>query len=140
MSPAFLSGHGIIAAVTKMTEDINNSNLMRASLKTNLDIRLSSKMEIHLYRVISEIVHNAIKHARASKLTLQIIKTDRSIIISVQDNGKGFDIEKRKTDSGLGLKNITNRIKLMKGSLALKSDPEQGTSYRIEIPYEEQDY
>jgi two-component system NarL family sensor kinase len=87
-----------------------------------------------LFRVIEEIINNAAKHARASKLIIQLLYHTDQLHITIEDNGIGFDITENY--SGMGLHNIRNRIELLQGYLNLSAQKDKGTTYTIEIPYE----
>jgi signal transduction histidine kinase len=90
---------------------------------------------IHLYRMVQEIVNNAIKHSGASLLKIELFPKQDKLIIIIADNGKGFDSETIKKEStGFGLKNILSRVDILKGDLYLAAQPGKGTTYTIEIP------
>ncbi len=86
-----------------------------------------------LYRVIEEIINNAVKHSGGQELFIQLMYHQDQLHITIEDNGKGFDPQKRY--AGMGLQNIKSRIDMLKGYLNLSSDKENGTTYTLEIPY-----
>jgi signal transduction histidine kinase len=94
------------------------------------DAQLSSKQAINLYRIIQEIVNNAIKHAKARNISVSISQIGNGLQIKISDNGIGFDYESNKKKS-FGLTNIQNRIKELYGSLQVESKKEKGTNYSI---------
>jgi hypothetical protein len=97
--------------------------------------RLPEPTEISLYRILLELINNVIKHAAASRLTIQLIRHPKYINIVVEDNGTGFDrsftAEKNK---GTGLNNIRSRVDYLKGSMEIDSGKGTGTTVMIEIP------
>jgi len=95
--------------------------------------QLDSATEIIIYRIIQELVYNALKHAEASQIMVQLVKGDDWITLSVEDNGKGFDVNKLKTAAGAGWSNISSRLDYLKGKIDLKSQQDMGTSVNIEI-------
>lgn len=96
---------------------------------------LPKEKAINMYRIVQEIIHNTIKHANASILTLQMnIKENKLLLIS-EDNGKGFDyLHASKENAGLGLRNLVSRTEVMGGNLYIESKTGKGTIYTIEIP------
>ena len=85
-----------------------------------------------MYNIISELVTNAIKHANATNIKVNLIKIKSNILLSVSDNGKG--LETNKNGYGYGLKNVTSRTELLNGNLSIISDKKTGTQIQIEIP------
>ncbi|MNE69036.1 Sensor histidine kinase ComP [compost metagenome] len=88
---------------------------------------------VHIYRIVQELLTNAIKHGKAKNILVQLIQEGDTILITVDDNGKGFDTGKMSNVTGIGLKNIQNRVDFLKGKLSIDSDPGNGTSVNIEI-------
>lgn len=117
--------------------------LRRQAIASTLDIRfthasvpedLSELLMINVYRIVQELVHNVIKHAQAGQLTLDLEGTAEGLVLTVEDDGKGFEIE--IITAGLGLRNIHSRVHLLKGKIEVQSAPNEGTSYYIFIPIE----
>lgn len=92
---------------------------------------LNSKAKINIYRCVQEIIFNALKYSESSEIRIEFHSTNDSLKIIVADNGKGFKVSGVK--KGLGLKNISSRIKDMNGKLKLNSDA-AGTCYTFSIP------
>jgi two-component system sensor histidine kinase NreB len=91
-----------------------------------------------LYRVGQEAIKNAAKHAETKRVIARLITTDRALVLSVTDYGRGFDpaaVERRPT--GLGLKIMHERLRLVGGSLAIRSIPGRGTRLRAWVPFGE---
>jgi signal transduction histidine kinase len=97
-------------------------------------------MKIHIYRIIQEGLNNIIKHADANLVILKVKKSNKAINISIQDDGKGFDYKKYKTDhnqsKGLGLVNIAEQVKILNGNLNINTALKKGTRLLITIPKE----
>ena len=104
---------------------------MHVSLEMNDDIRLTSDKEIHIYRIIQELLNNCRKHANAETVLVQIIKGDEISII-YEDDGIGFNVDQRS--AGSGLKNIRNRVKCLDGTITIDSKLDEGTFINIELP------
>ena len=97
--------------------------------------QLPPETEVNLYRIIQEVVHNVIKHAKATTLDLSItVKGDR-LALAARDNGCGFDFEKTlSSHPGLGLKNLMSRVEVMHGDFRIQTSPGKGVQYLFTIP------
>lgn len=84
-----------------------------------------------IYRIIQELVHNIVKHANATHAIVQGVMNEDRFTITVEDNGKGFDISSGK--SGMGLKNVASRVKSLCGDFQVESAPGKGTTVYIEF-------
>ena len=96
--------------------------------------QLEGFTKINLYRVLQESLQNCIKHSGATMVYIAFDVEDHNIVITVQDNGKGFDTSRSK--KGIGHKNIESRVKKINGKWHLKSAPGIGTTVSLEIPLE----
>ena len=96
------------------------------------DVQLSSKQAINLYRILQEIVNNAIKHANAKDISVSISQIENELQIKISDNGIGFDYESKKKIS-FGLTNIQNRVQEVNGRLQVESNQTKGTNYSITV-------
>jgi signal transduction histidine kinase len=99
------------------------------------DRLLQEEKQVHLFRIIQELVHNAIKHSGASHMAMRMEFKESTLVLTVEDNGKGFNSNQVfKQSTGLGLRNISSRVELLGGQIFLDSVPEKGTKYIIDIP------
>jgi len=96
--------------------------------------RLDSKLEVMIYRSIHELVNNALKHAGASQIMVQIIQEPGRIAFTVQDDGCGFD-PSTETE-GMGLQNIRTRVASYNGLLDISSKAGEGTEINVELKVE----
>lgn len=96
------------------------------------NIQLSSKQAINIFRVLQEIVNNALKHSNSSQILVTINQNQSNLEMEIQDNGVGFNFEEKKKKS-FGLTNIQNRLQEIKGTLKVHSEQESGTNYLITI-------
>ena len=102
------------------------------------DLRLDSDIEIALYRLIQEGLNNVKKHADATDATIRLVASFPNIILRIEDNGKGFDAEKRLAsainEKRMGLRSMEERVALLGGKMRIESRPMQGTKIFIEAP------
>jgi len=89
--------------------------------------------KIHLFRIVQELLANAMQHARSSKITLEISFDSTHLFLKYNDNGQGFD-KNALNGQGSGLDNIIERVKILDGSVELDTRPGFGTDYSITIP------
>jgi two-component system, NarL family, sensor kinase len=94
---------------------------------------LDSTTEVFIYRIVQELVNNAIRHACASSILVQLTyNTDRTGI-TVEDNGKGFNEKILQNNKGSGMSNINYRVQYLNGTSDIISSPGNGTSINIEL-------
>jgi signal transduction histidine kinase len=102
-----------------------------------LEKRMEPSTEIVVYRIVQELLNNAVKHSDAVNILVQVMRHDNNLSITVEDNGKGFDEKEIETARGAGLKNIQSRVDYLKGQLDMKSTPGKGTSVHIDCIVED---
>ena len=95
-------------------------------------IVLSSSQALNLFRVIQEAINNIQKHSQATKITIDVFLKNAKINFKIIDNGKGFSLSQKKTES-YGIENMQNRIAEMDGKFLLKSKPNIGTEINISV-------
>ena len=94
------------------------------------EARLSEKMEIMIYRCIHELVNNALKHAKANHINVQLVQEADRLSFTVQDDGIGFD--QSQTTEGMGLQNVRQRVTAFQGEIHIYSSG-QGTEIHVEL-------
>lgn len=136
LSPGILKDISLEAAIQDVVEQINNSGKLyicfrkRNYLKT--DKTIDEGIRLTILRIAQEQLNNIVKHAEAAEVTVQLFITKSKIVLSIKDDGKGFDVE--NTKRGLGLHNIFNRTEYYQGVVHLESEPGKGSLLKIEIP------
>jgi signal transduction histidine kinase len=133
--PQALGRKGLVVAVDEFISELNEKRPMQVVFNYSGDLAIPPTQGIHLYRIIHEVIHNADKHAGASAMKISLDVKNEKLILSLQDNGCGFDAKDLVTvQKGLGLKNIMSRVETLKGNIYIDSEPQKGTGYTIEIP------
>jgi two-component system NarL family sensor kinase len=135
MMPDTLKKFGISEAIDTYCRSMELNNV-----KTNIifqffghETRFSDVFELAVYRIAQELIVNAIKHAEATMITVQLVFDENRVCLSVNDNGKGFDIEATKCSHGSGLKNIQCRVETFGGRYEVSSDIGVGSETVIEF-------
>ena len=135
LAPPALTAKGFSAALQELIDQVNETGYM----KVNLDIygfngSFDSLIENTLYRAIQELISNALKHAKAENVDIQLIKNESEITLMVEDDGIGFEVNKVIHTPGGGLDNINSRVENLKGKFFIDSKPDRGTIATIVIP------
>jgi signal transduction histidine kinase len=99
-------------------------------------IKLKEQKKLIIFRIIQESLQNIIKHSKATCTEIKFNYEKERLIISISDNGQGFDASLPEYKNGLGLQNIFNRARLIGGSASIESTPRSGTIITIISPYE----
>ncbi|MFK8060190.1 MAG: sensor histidine kinase [Polaribacter sp.] len=95
---------------------------------------LNPNQEVNIFRIVQECISNIIKHANADSAKITLLNKENEIIISIKDNGVGFDFSEKYNDfKSLGLKTIKERVKFLKGTLKVDSIKNQGTTFTIQF-------
>jgi signal transduction histidine kinase len=130
--PAGLSKIGLPEAVKGHLDKIGDSHSLTVSFQAHgFGERLPEAVEISLYRILLELINNVIKHAGASRLSIQMIRYPTYVNVMVEDNGKGLDPLPAR---GMGLNNIYSRVGYLKGTIDVDAHKGTGTSVVIEVP------
>ncbi|WP_423127764.1 sensor histidine kinase [Gaoshiqia sp. Z1-71] len=142
LSPHVLDNFGLLRALRSFSNKINATKAIRIKLDSNLgDERFDTNVEVVLYRVVCELINNTIKHARAKKIEISLIKVEKNLTIVYKDNGKGFNPNKllsQTANEGMGFSNIFSRINSLKGEINVESGPGMGTIVVIKVKTEDE--
>ena len=133
ISPHVLEKHGLITALNNLLAPLMANEKYEISFSSGFDERLDPKIELAVYRCITELITNTLKHAEATKISLDIGRKDGKLAICYTDNGKGFTASSGKR-VGQGIPNITNRVESFGGTLLVVSSPNAGISVDIKMP------
>ncbi len=135
LMPNTLLRKGLKNAIVEFIDNSQDAYKLPVKFICEQDLQLEQDKEINLYRIVQEITHNTLKHAKASMLIIKISIQDDRLFLMTADNGTGFDyFSKIRDNSGLGLRNLQSRTEVMGGEFNCVSTPEKGTAYTIENP------
>lgn len=136
MIPNALLKSGLVAAVRDLVQRTDNARLKMNLIIHGLNERMHENIESVSFRVLQELINNIMKHAQATEVTIQLIREGAEFTIMIEDNGKGFDVQKIKKEGGIGLKNIESRVAYLNGRIDYDSQPGRGTTVTVDIPVE----
>ncbi len=137
LRPMVLDDLGLIPAIKKYTEQYQKEYNIYVNITIfGQERRLDSSLEVALFRIIQESLTNIKKHAEAKQAVIKIEFLENKIIVSVKDDGKGFDLKSHveKQNSGFGLLGMKERLQLLKGTLKIKTAPGKGTEIILSVP------
>jgi signal transduction histidine kinase len=133
--PSSLLRKGLFSSIEEFLRSIDNTGGAKINFNNNCNSNVADEVSIHIYRVIKEVLHNGIKHANASEITLECKEDKNWLTVHYYDNGKGFEFEKAlATSTGFGLRNLKSRVEIVRGSLVAQSKPGKGTAFLFKFP------
>lgn len=138
MKPEALMKFGLVAAVEDLCDEINfNKKLHITFQHFGLQILKQDDTALQVYRIIQELLNNIIKHAKATEALVQLIQQEEKLLITIEDNGRGFDPTKNR-GNGQGLQNIESRVKYLNAKITWDSVIDQGTTVSIVVELNKQ--
>lgn len=132
LMPVALEGKGLVQAIREHIEVWQDNEGILVDFQTKNDIKIASELEYALFRIIQEACSNIARHSQATKVVIRLEQTQNKLLLSIKDNGIGFN--KSKSTRGIGLLSMSERLEPFEGKLAIETKPNQGTKLVIEIP------
>jgi len=139
LRPVILETQGLIPALGSYAQRLREAEGLNVVLRVEGEFgRLSHNAEVAIFSVVQEAINNAKKHAKASRIDIEVTPTDDSLTVVIRDNGVGFDVGKvagRYDERGsLGMLNMKERAAIVNGTLSISSQPGQGTAITLHLP------
>jgi signal transduction histidine kinase len=126
---------GIAAAMRGFCQEFGEQQKVEVDFQSHdLPSPVPPDTALCLFRVLQEAVHNSVKHSGVRHIEVRLWGTSEEIHLSVKDSGTGFDREAAKESRGLGLISMEERVKLVKGTLSINSQPKGGTTIHARVP------
>jgi PAS domain S-box-containing protein len=126
---------GIAAAMRGFCQEFEKQQKVEIDFKAHdLPSPLSPDISLCLFRVLQESLHNAAKHSGVWRFEVQLWGMSGDIHLTVRDSGAGFDQKAAKESRGLGLISMEERLKLLKGTFSIESQPKRGTTIHARVP------
>ena len=139
LSPRTLNSFGLVAALQNFIDNLNITQKLFIEFTFNSKNRFDRNVEIVLFRIITELLNNTIKHSNATNSIIKLILDEEKEIISLlyRDNGIGFNLQKvQSNDKGSGLINISHRVKALNGKIRISGNEGVGVLISVELPLE----
>ena len=139
LRPATLDRLGLLPALEWLASDVGKLSGLNVQVETDgAERRLAPEVELVLFRIVQEALRNVWRHSQATSAQVLVEFQDGKTMITVKDNGKGFQLQSPMGDltkSGkLGLAGMKERARLLGGSLKVESEPGKGTTVIVEAP------
>ena len=138
LRPMALDNLGFIATIESHCLHLQRNGKMEVSLTVSgKEQKLPSIVCVTLYRILQEACNNAVKHSEAKHLWVRVNYNEDSVQLSIEDNGKGFDTDKKSSDNelyGFGLSTMKERAWLLNGTFSLISEEGSGTKIYVNVP------
>jgi two-component system sensor histidine kinase DegS len=135
LRPMMLDDLGLVPTITRYVDTFKEQSGIEVRLiSTGIEQRFESYLEIMVFRAIQELLGNIALHSQATQVILQMDSSATGLKVSLEDNGKGFDVDKVHESSGMGLKVIRDRVQMLGGSMEVHSTIGQGTHILFQIP------
>lgn len=136
LHPSLLQHSGLVPAVNALCTQFGKLHGIAVTCDAIAHITsIESDIALCLYRVTQEALHNIGKHAQARKVAVQLTRTEEGVQLSIADDGKGFDLANiRARSAGLGLVSIDERVRLLRGTVDIETQPGAGTIVMVRIP------
>ncbi len=135
LMPPTLTDLGFVAAVDNLIARLQEASEIKFTFHTNQAPQdIPADIAFALYRIVQEALNNIIKHAAASEVTIQFLVYDDLLSLSVEDNGKGFDMAKSQKNSNFGINSMRNRAASIGADISIDSQPGQGTHIHVSVP------
>jgi len=134
LRPSVLDDLGITAAIQWLSQDFHRRTGILCNLRRVENITPKKAVETALFRILQESLTNVVRHSGASLVTIDFFTEGNDIILSVHDNGKGFEEVSFDITNSLGLLGIKERVLPFKGDAGILSQPGKGTLVTVKIP------
>jgi two-component system sensor histidine kinase UhpB len=127
-----------IGLIESIEDVIDDMKLARADLAIELDLQNISEEQIEdrrkltVFRIVQEQLNNIVKHARATRVLIRLSMEGTNIVVTVADNGVGFDVSRHR--KGVGITNIISRTELFNGKVEIQSQPGEGCTLSVSLP------
>ena len=139
LHPDILEHVGLVAALESEVAEFGHNEQIKVEFSAEVKSeQIPLDVSVCLYRVAIEALRNVSRHSGARSASVVLAEDEVCFTLEVSDSGQGFDVERAKWGSGLGLISAEERIKLLQGNLLVTSRPEGGTVLLARIPREKQ--
>jgi len=138
LNPDFIAEIGLPDAIEQQLQILEKTGQYKTTFNvTGETYKNDQQCELVVFRIVQELLNNIVKHAEANTVKITMDYYTDKLAITVQDNGKGFDIpamQSAENNNGLGLRNMLSRMTLITGYITISSKPAEGTTAIIELP------
>ncbi len=136
LMPQVLMNSGLVEALTEFANRINRTGKIQVSVQAfDINADMPAQQKVALYRICQEWVNNIMKYSQATRVSMQLVQHEDELVVTVEDNGRGFDVTRLVKGEGNGWKNINSRLGMIKGTIDIdSSEGREGTTVVIAVP------
>jgi PAS domain S-box-containing protein len=139
LHPITLEILGLVRSIETECQNFTRLNDIPATLDLDGTAQYPSKeFSLCAYRILQESLRNIVKHAKATEIHVTLSKKKDIMLLTIKDNGIGFDPASDRAMAGLGISSMTERARLLQGKLSIESRPGKGTAIKLALPLETQ--
>ncbi len=134
MMPEVLIKIGLVQATEELCNSISAGKLLNVSMQAyGMDKRLNPSTEVMLFRILQELINNIIKHSQATEAIIQFNREGNRLSVTVEDNGRGFNLAETDGKTHAGLSSVESRVSYLNGKLSIESQKEVGTTVMMDF-------
>jgi len=135
LHPAWLERAGLAASIRRVCTELATAHRIAIDVESaEVPEALTGDVELCLYRIVQEALHNVVKHSGATRVTVRLVVDLGEIVLDVVDDGHGFDPVAERPTNGVGLVSMRERVRQVDGSVTLTSKPGSGTHVHVRVP------
>lgn len=128
MLPYTIQKNGLAASLQKIVDGINQEGSVKAGLHHQFEpTAVTDEKQLAVFRIAQELLQNVLKHAKATEVYISLTQNNNLLMLEIRDNGCGFNTQKPEVWQGVGLQNISSRVRLLGGQFNIQSVENKGT-------------
>jgi signal transduction histidine kinase len=124
---------GVVPGIKSWCKEFAERQRIEIDFRSDVSSVLPREVGVSLFRVLQEALHNVMKHSGARRAEVQLREASNEIHLIVADSGRGFDVETALQGKGLGLSSMSERARLVNGTIAIDSKPTRGTTIHVRV-------
>jgi len=125
---------GVVAGIKNWCKELAERQQVEINWIADISTSISPEVGLTLFRILQEALHNAIKHSGVKRFEVQLQERHNEVHLVITDSGKGFDPKKALQGTGLGLTSMSERVRLINGTISINSNPNHGTKIHVRVP------
>lgn len=130
---------GVVAGIRSWCREFGDRHGFEINFNTDVTGSIPGEISVTLFRILQEALHNAVKHSGVKHVDVQLAESSNELLLTISDLGVGFDVEEAKRGTGLGLTSMQERVRLVKGTITIKSKLGGGTTIHVHVPFNSKD-
>ena len=135
LHPSRLEYLGVVAGIRSWCKEFAQRQDMEIDFKTDVSSALPAEIGVCMFRVLQEALHNAAKYSGVKHIEVRLAERSYEVHLTISDQGRGFDLESVVHGQGLGLTSMSERVRLVNGTMQIESKPMGGTTIDVRVPF-----